>query len=110
MNLEQLKEGRFSRAWTVWDEDFEDDFERKEDVTAEVRELVRAYEASVREGTRLAAELKDLKIRKWWDEIEIVTNDGTGQTAVIRTHYQLEMKAMRLEVSPELMRMAGPKW
>ena len=105
MNLARLKEGEFTRKWMEWDEDFEEDFQRKESVTAEVRELVFAYEIEVKRANTLSKELSDLKTRKWWDEVEVFTDRATHNQVVVRTHYQLEMKTMRMEMGAEQFRM-----
>lgn len=79
-----------------------------ENVTLAVRELVREYKAAVKLADKRAMELRDLKNRRWWDELELATDPNTGETLVVKTHYQLEMKQMTLHVTPEVMRSMRP--
>lgn len=101
---DRLRLGHIQQTWIDRDDDdFEFAIERSEDVSDLVRDLVTKYENSVKEGQRLAKELQDLKTRRYWDELDMVTDPRTGNTVVIRTHYEWAMKGMRLEISPETM-------
>lgn len=79
---------------------------RATDVTDEIKELLKRYDTAASEGLRLAQELAYLKNRKWWDEIEVVTDRATGNVVVVRTHYRLVMEGLRVEATPyELNKM-----
>ena len=102
-----LKSGAIQRSITVTQDVGYGDvaFEKVDDVSALTRELVNAYNIAVKDLEEVRKALSDLKTRKWWDEVEVFTDRASMNQVVVRTHYQLEMKTMRMEVSPEQFRM-----
>lgn len=91
----------------IWLEDIDDGrgdlttIERSKDVTAEVRALIAQLEQQQARVRALQAEVRDIKNRRGWSEVEVVHNRDTGLAAVVRTEYRWQAEVMRLEFDPQ---------
>lgn len=48
----------------------------------------------------LGVELAEIKTRRWYETIEMVTDQRTGRPAVIKTMYRMQIDGIRLELDP----------
>lgn len=83
----------------IWIEDWVD-------LTDEWRRMTVKLENLEESNASLAKELGEIKSRRWWEEIEMVRDERSGQIAIVKTHYRMQMESMRLEVSPEMYGLA----
>ena len=102
---------RYRMHWDYYpDEDDPDDplslgpIPRVADVTEEVRRLINREKTQAATIKALQEELRDIKTRRSWEDLSMVTDERTGMTAVVRTYYRWQAETMRLDVSPEMMR------
>lgn len=93
MNVEQ---GKFLWEGTVWiDEDTE--VWTQEDVTKVVRKAMRERDDLANRVESLSKEIHDIKTRRYWEEVNVYTDDRTGRMVVVKTIFQYEPKTMRIE-------------
>jgi len=95
-------------------EDYPDTYEVTEDVTDEVNRLIQDLrdkrDALQKQVAALQKELVDIKSRRYWDEVELVTNKTTGMTAAIRTTYRWQAETMRLDFTNEMYSAMGVRY
>lgn len=96
--------GRFEWHYdTVIDDETGETVPHIADVTADVRRMYRENGELKRKNESLSKEIHDIKTRRYWEEVNVYTDDRTGRLVVVKTVYQYEPKTMRLEVTPEML-------
>ena len=93
-----------ARYEMFWDEYFDgDEIPSSADVSVQVQKLIANEERQRQRILELQKELKEIKMRRGWDEISMTTDEKTGMTAIIRTYYSWRAETMRLDVTPDMI-------
>ncbi len=71
-------------------------YEHVDQIRDEVVKLVKDKES-------LAKELSEIKNRRQWEELTMVTDERTGLAAVVHTWYRWEPVHMRVDLQPRAM-------
>lgn len=96
-------------ATAIWAESWDPDLEvfKSDNVTKEVQSLARVNKMLTDQNEKLKKELTDIRTRRSWDEVQSHQDQNTGRMIVLRTTYQWQIQAVRLEVDPALLYSAS---
>ena len=97
----------YTKTWTEENLDTGGFFEVAHDATAEVEKLIRDKAAADVKVAALQKEITDIKSRRYWEEIKMVTDERTGMSAVTLVTYKWQAEHMRLDFSRDMMGSMG---
>ena len=96
-------DGTITQTYIVYNDDGREPYEYSVDITRQVQLIAEQGEKHKAQVAALQQDLKDIKSRRYWDEVTLVTNEKTGMTVALRTTYRWQAENLSLHITPEML-------